>query len=82
MADRFIQEFGDYVIKTKQGELNVYWGKKIDGEVVNGRWYNETDKDKRYKLFLYISEDLFSIMHNELENAVEFEKDKKSCLKH
>ena len=32
---------------------------------------------ERYKLFLYISEDLFSIMHNELENAVELdEKDK------
>jgi hypothetical protein len=77
LADRFLAEFGNYVIKTKQGELNVFWGEKINhGEVVNGRWYNETDKNKRYKLYLYISEDLYQILHDEIVGAVELsEKD-------
>ena len=82
LADRFLTEFGDYVIKTSQGELNVYWGEKINGEVVNGRWYNETDKEKRYKLYRYISEDLFNIIHNEIVGAVELdEKDINKLLK-
>jgi phage/plasmid-associated DNA primase len=73
LADRFLAEFGDYVIKTRQGELNVYWGDKIanSSKVGNGRWYNETDKSKRYKLYLYISEDLYQILHDELVGAVE-----------
>ena len=71
LADRFLLEFGNYVIKTKQGELNVYWGEKINGEITNGRWHNETDKEKRYKLFLYISEELFKIIHDEIVDAVE-----------
>jgi hypothetical protein len=82
LADRFLQEFGDYIIKTKQGELNVYWGEKINGQVVNGRWYNETHKDKQYKLYRYISEDLFNIIHNEIVGAVELdEKDINKLLK-
>lgn len=82
LADRFLTEFGNYVIKTKQGELNVYWGEKINGEVVNGRWYNETNKDKQYKLYRYISEDLFKIISGEIIGAVELdEKDINKLLK-
>ena len=70
LADRFITEFGDYIIKTRQGELNIYWGQKNEnGEVVNGRWFNETAKDKQYKLYLYIAEDLFKILHKEISLA-------------
>ncbi len=74
LADRFLELFGNYVIKTKQGELNVYWGEKINGEVVNGRWYNETDKDKRYKLYRYISEDLYKIIADEIVGAIELDE--------
>ena len=82
LADRFLTEYDNYIIKTKQGELNVYWGEKINDEVVNGRWYNETNKDKQYKLYRYISEDLFNLIHNEIVGAVELdEKDINKLLK-
>ena len=74
LADRFLEEFGDYVIKTKQGQVNIYYGKKQDGKVINGRWYNETDAKKRYKLYRYISEDLYSLINIEIKEAVELEE--------
>ena len=57
--------------QNKARRINVYWGDLVNGEVVNGRWHNETDKEKRYKLFLYISEELFKIIHDEIVDAVE-----------
>ena len=76
MADKFSKDFGDYVIRTCGGELNVFWGdkKNVDGKIVNGRWYNETDKDKRFKLYLYISESLFESLRSEIKSAVELEE--------
>jgi len=81
LGDRFIEEFSNYI--NKNGNcLYVYWGSSRNetNEIVNGRWYDETDKEKRYKLSLYISEDLYDILHNELLNAVELTDKELSTL--
>jgi phage/plasmid-associated DNA primase len=84
LADRFYEEFKQ-MICWSDGNLYVYWGLKvmeeltINGrhyeifkpEMMNARWYNETDEKKRYKTIRYISDDLHKIMWEELASAVE-----------
>lgn len=70
MADRFISEFSDYVVK-RGNNLYVYWSSEKDdnGKMINGRWFDETDDKRKYKLSLYISEDLYFKMSVLLNNA-------------
>lgn len=86
LADRFMEEFNK-VICFSEGNLYIYWGEKekksntingryyeiYDAEIKNGRWYNETDEKKRYKFILYISNELHSILWEELAHAVELD---------
>ena len=70
LADRFIKHYSNYIIKNNDN-IYIYWGKKKDvsGNYTDGRWYDETNKDKRYKLTKYISEDLYELVCEELEDA-------------
>ena len=70
LADRFVNHFSNYIIKNNDN-IYIYWGENKDasGNYTDGRWYDETNKDKRYKLTKYISEDLYELVCEELEEA-------------
>jgi hypothetical protein len=70
LADRFIEEFGKYFV-LNNGHLYVFWGDKINGDIVNGRWFDETNKAVQFKTTLYIAEDLYSLIQEQLTGAVE-----------
>jgi phage/plasmid-associated DNA primase len=75
LGDRFIEDFDKY-IKMSDECLYIYWGiKNADKVIVNGRWYNETNDKKRYKMTLYISEDLYENVESDIRNAVELNDD-------
>ena len=63
LADRYIEEWNKYIV-MEEGQLFLY---------KNNRWWNETDDKKRYKLTLYISEDLYELLEAELQGAVELD---------
>jgi len=63
LADRFITEWEKFII-IEDGQLFVYKDR---------RWWNETDEKKKYKLTLYISEDLYDLLETELQGAVELD---------
>ena len=72
LADRFILEFGDYIVKNDKC-IYIYYGDKNEtGDIINGRWYDETGKDK-YKLTRLISEDLYNLYLDEINNAIELD---------
>ena len=81
LADRFINHFSNYIIKNNDN-IYIYWGEKKDnlGNYTDGRWYDETNKDKRYKLTKYISEDLYNLVCEELENVKYLEEKEISKL--
>jgi phage/plasmid-associated DNA primase len=64
LADRFKTEWDNYIIIEEQ-QLFVY---------KDNRWWNETDDKKKYKLTLYISEDLYDLLEAELQGAVELDE--------
>ena len=70
LADRFVQQYSNYIIKNNDN-IYIYWGEKFDekGAYTDGRWYDETNEKKRYKLTLYISEGLYTHISEELELA-------------
>jgi len=70
LADRFIKHYSNYIIKNNDN-IYIYWGENKDdlNNYTDGRWYDETNKDKRYKLTKYISEDLYELVCEELEDA-------------
>jgi phage/plasmid-associated DNA primase len=70
LADRYIEEWNKYII-IEDGQIFLY---------KNNRWWNETDKEKRYKLTLYISEDLYELLKIELLDAVELDEKELSKL--
>lgn len=72
LADKFLEEFGNYVVKYKNN-IYVYYGDK---------WFDETDNKKQHKLTLYISEKLYDIMRDDIDADVSLkEKDKIKVLK-
>jgi hypothetical protein len=80
MADKFIECFNDYIV-LNGNNLYIYWGEKDETSIIkNGRWFDETNKDKRYKLLLYISEDLYNIYNEEISMAVELEEKETNLL--
>lgn len=66
LADRFLEEFGEYIVMNGNN-VYVYW--KCD----TPRWYDETIKNKRYKLNRLISENLYEIVSGEIRCAVELD---------
>jgi phage/plasmid-associated DNA primase len=81
MADKFIESFNEYIV-LNNNNLYVFWGDKKDEtkKILNGRWFDETNKDKRYKLILYISEDLYDIYNEEISSAVELDEKETNLL--
>lgn len=76
LADKFLELFGNYIIKYKSS-VYVYW---IDNG--GGRWYDETNTKNQHKLTLYISENLYNNVRDALNQAVEIEsKDRTKLLK-
>lgn len=69
LADRFKEEWGNYIV-IEEGLLFIYR---------DNRWWNETDDKKKYKLTLYISEDLYELLEAELQGAIEL--DEKELIK-
>jgi phage/plasmid-associated DNA primase len=72
MGDKFLEEFGDYVVRYASC-IYVYH---------NNRWWNETDKSSRYKLTIKISKDLYDVVNVMIHNDVSLkERDKSSVLR-
>jgi phage/plasmid-associated DNA primase len=67
LADRFMKQFGDYVVRYKSNVYVFY--------INTGRWYDETDNKKQHKLTLYISENLYEVFKNELTEDVGLDED-------
>ena len=63
LADRFLHHWGKYIIMENQ---RLYVFREQNGV---GRWYDETTD--RFKLCLYISEDLYHILECEINSAIE-----------
>lgn len=64
LAERFIQEYNDYI--SKQDEMIfVYYDDEF-----GGRWYNETDVKNRNKLTIYISEHLYDKINAEIQAEI------------
>ena len=68
LADKFLELFGNYIIKYKSS-VYVYWSDNITG----GRWFDETNIKNQHKLTLYISEKLYENIRDSLNLAVEIE---------
>lgn len=64
LADRYNEEWDKYII-MEEGQLFIY---------KDNRWWNETDEKKRYKLTLYISEDLYELLEADLQGAIELDE--------
>ena len=72
LADRYKEEWDKFII-LEEGQLFIY---------KDNRWWNETDDKKRYKLTLYISEDLYELLEMDLQGAIELdEKELNKLLK-
>jgi hypothetical protein len=56
LAERFIKEYNNLMMINDTG-IYIYYKNK---------WYNETDKDKRYKLMVIISENLYELTKKEI----------------
>ena len=76
LGDKFVAEFGDFVVRNGNN-VYVYWGTTPE----NNRWYDETNPKKRYKLLLYISENLHNIVLQEISSAVELDSKEVVLLK-
>jgi len=77
LADKFIELYSNYIIKYKSC-VYIYW---VD-EKTGGRWYDETNIKNQHKLTLYISEKLYSVVRDMLNQSVEIEqKDRSRLLK-
>jgi len=70
LGDFFIEKFGDYVVKYKNC-IYVYH---------NNRWYDETDKNKRHKLTLFISEKLYEARREDIDGDVSLKEKHHSVL--
>lgn len=75
LADKFLELYGNYIIKFKNC-VYVYWTDDITG----GRWYDETNTKNQHKLTLFISEKLYNVLRDLLNNAVEIDSKVKSLL--
>jgi phage/plasmid-associated DNA primase len=76
LADKFLELYGDYIIKYKSS-VYVYWSNPA-----GGRWYDETNIKNQHKLTLYISENLYNNVRDSFNQAVELEsKDRTRLLK-
>lgn len=60
LSDRFMEAYNDYIVKNVNN-LYIYYG---------GRWVDETDKENRHNLTKYISEDLYLLLHTDIQDAI------------
>lgn len=74
LADRFYEEYGKFTARNGD-QLYIYY----ESEGI-GRWYDETNKEKRYKLTLYISEHLHSLVYAELLDELGLNETLKNSL--
>ena len=72
LADRFLKEWGNYII-MENDQLYVF--REQDGV---GRWYDETNK--KIKMTLYISEDLYNLIECEINSAIELSYNTRAIL--
>ena len=72
LADKFLYHWGKYII-IENHRLFVY--REQDGV---GRWFDETIE--RFKLRLYISEDLYHILECEIHSAIELDEKEINAL--
>lgn len=68
LAERFIQEYNDYIAKQDE-MIFVYYDDKF-----GGRWYNETDIRNRNKLTIYISEHLYDKLNAEIQAEISLDE--------
>jgi hypothetical protein len=70
LADKYLEEFNDYIIKYKNN-IYVYY---------ENRWYDETDKQKQYKITIYISEKLYNVIKNNIIKDISLTTEEKESL--
>lgn len=70
LADTFVTHFGEFVLFQKS-QLYVFHEE---------RWNDETDKERRYRLARYISENLYDKVRMELESDTTLKDKEKSKL--
>ena len=70
LGDAFIETFGDFVVKYKNG-IYVYY---------NDRWFDETDTKRRHKLTLFISEKLYENRKEAIQNEIALKSNEKTML--
>ena len=70
LADTFIEHFGDNLL-IQGNNFFVFR---------NSRWYDETDSKRQFKLTLYISEDLYDIVSNNIQCDASLKEDEKQRL--
>jgi hypothetical protein len=70
LEKKFLSLFNNYVIRYNDN-LYVYYGDMDSNfEIKNGRWYDETNEKKRYKLIKYLSENLYNHIEKEIKNSI------------
>lgn len=70
LANTLLEIKGDYILRCKDN-LFIYYDK---------RWYNETNKDKRFKFMKYISEDLYTHMKQQIDTDISLEENVKNNI--
>ena len=75
LANRFISEFSNYVVR-RGSCIYVFWGKRdeVTNEILDGRWYNETQSNEQYKIWKLVSEDLYEAVLADLNAAEELKE--------
>ena len=82
IAERFLTEYKHFTAKNGDQIFIYYETKNQQGEVVLGRWYDETSEKKRFKLTLYISENIYDKLYAEINAEVGLnEKEMANLLK-
>jgi hypothetical protein len=62
LADRFLKEFGNNICMYQQQQSHSIY--VFDGK----RWFDETDEKSRHKITILLSEKLYDIIKDELDN--------------
>jgi phage/plasmid-associated DNA primase len=71
IADRFIEKFGNNICWALNGTAKRLYVYYIDKDTKIGRWYDETEKNDRLKLCLYMSENLYDYLIDDITNKMD-----------
>jgi len=80
LEKKFLSLYNNYVIRYNDN-LYVYYGDMDSNfQITNGRWYDETNEKKRFKLMKYLSENLYNHISKEIKDSVGMTEDDQILL--